>query len=110
MPEKRLAKFTFTGEEELPELQRGIQAAKLEQYEEARRMIVGVLQRDPSNVTAWLWLAVCMPDRYRRVECLQSALEIQPDNSLIRKALDRMMEEQPSVPPFVKGTMFALMA
>ena len=80
MLESKLADFMYTGDAFVEKLQRGIQAAKQERYEEARELFVDVLRGEPNNVTAWLWLAVCMPDRYRRIECLQSANEIQPDN------------------------------
>jgi len=109
MLESKLADFLYTGDAFVDKLQRGIQAAKQERYEEARQLFVDVLRGEPNNVTAWLWLAVCMPDRYRRIECLQSAHEIQPDNPRICNALERMRKNGSSTPPFSQGTMYSLM-
>jgi len=109
MLESKLAEFTYTSDAFVDQMQRGIKAAKAERYDEAQALFNEVLRGEPNNVTAWLWLAVCMPDRYRRIECLQSAHEIQPDNPLIRSALDRMRTSMKSTPPFAMGTMYSLM-
>lgn len=37
-----------------------------------------VLQRDPSNVVAWLWMAECLPEGQAKQECLRRVTALDP--------------------------------
>jgi hypothetical protein len=37
-----------------------------------------VLQREPSNVVAWLWMAECLPDSDAKQECLSRVTALSP--------------------------------
>ena len=43
--------------------------------------LVSVLQREPENVSAWLWMSRCFQDRENKLRCFRKVLEIDPDNS-----------------------------
>lgn len=48
----------------------------------ARRLLARLLQREPHNVDAWLWLSSAVDDLDRRVECLRRVLAISPHNKI----------------------------
>jgi Tfp pilus assembly protein PilF len=37
-----------------------------------------VLQREPSNVVAWLWMAECLPESAAKQECLSRVTALNP--------------------------------
>jgi Tfp pilus assembly protein PilF len=37
-----------------------------------------VLQREPSNVVAWLWMAECLPESDAKQECLRRVTALSP--------------------------------
>jgi len=37
-----------------------------------------VLQREPSNVVAWLWMAECLPESAAKQECLRRVTALSP--------------------------------
>ncbi len=43
-----------------------------------RKALTWVLQRDPENVAAWLWLANCSEDPRQRAVCLRKVTELDP--------------------------------
>ena len=61
-------------------LQKGIRAARRGYKEPARRLLSQVLQVDPQNEEAWLWLSRVMDTPQERAECLRRVLAIHPDN------------------------------
>lgn len=77
--------------DKVQELQaRGIRAARQGNKEEARRLLQHALRLDPSNETAWLWLASVARNRRERVLMLQKVLELNPENDMALKAVQGM--------------------
>lgn len=70
--------------------ERGIEAAKSGQKEEARKLLQHALRLDPVRDNAWLWLASVAKDKRERLLCLQKVLEINPENELGIKAVQAM--------------------
>lgn len=71
-------------------LEAGIAAARLSQHEEARRLLTQVIEVDPDNELAWLWLAdVVETDEDKRL-CYENVLEINPQNSSAKQGLLRL--------------------
>jgi tetratricopeptide (TPR) repeat protein len=54
---------------------------------QGRALLEKVLERDPGNDRAWLWLSGCVEDSRQRLICLQQALRANPSN---QAALDGM--------------------
>jgi hypothetical protein len=57
---------------------------------QARTLLVEVLNNDPTNDTAWVWMAVVVDTLDLRRECLQEALKHNPRNKTARRALDKL--------------------
>ena len=71
-------------------LKAGITAAKAGRWEQARELLLQVVEVDEQNEQAWLWLSGVVPgDEDRRV-CLENVLTINPDNELAQKGLARL--------------------
>lgn len=70
--------------------ERGIEAAKSGQKDEARKLLQHALRLDPVRDNAWLWLASVAKDKRERLLCLQKVLEINPEHELGLKAVQAM--------------------
>ncbi|MFW5692163.1 MAG: tetratricopeptide repeat protein [Chloroflexota bacterium] len=70
--------------------QRGINAARAGQKDQARKLLQHALRLDPTSDTAWLWLASVARDKRERLLCLQKVLEINPHNETAVKAVQSM--------------------
>ena len=68
-------------------LQQGIVAARAGKREEARALLMQVVEGDERNEQAWLWLAgvVDAPEDIRT--CLQNVLDLNPDNQQAQQGL-----------------------
>jgi tetratricopeptide (TPR) repeat protein len=69
-------------------LKGGIEAAKAGEKDKARRLLEQVVEADPDNETAWLWLSAVLETRVERIRCLETALEINPANQDAKMALE----------------------
>lgn len=68
-------------------LEAGIQAAKAGNRATGRRLLTQVVEADPDNDVAWMWLASCMTTVADRRRCLERVLELDPDNARAKQAL-----------------------
>lgn len=75
-------------------LHQGIQAARTGQKERARRLLMGVIERDEDNLPAWLWLSSVVKALDDRIVCLENVLAIDPAHAAARRGLDRLRKEQ----------------
>jgi hypothetical protein len=57
------------------------------EFKQGRALLERVLERDPKNDRAWVWLSGCVEDPPQRRICLQQALNANPNN---QAALDGM--------------------
>ncbi len=71
-------------------LQQGIAAAKAGDRNTARRLLEEVVDSDPDNELAWIWLASAVTNLKERRACLQRVLQINPQNRRAQEALDKL--------------------
>lgn len=71
-------------------LQQAIAAVRAGRKAEARRLLTQILQADPRHESAWLWMSAVVETDARRVECLQKALTINPDNTAAHRGLAQL--------------------
>lgn len=70
------------------------------QKDEALRIMVGVVQREPDHLEAWMYTARLMPDRDKAIYCLKQVLRIDPSNEQAQFALARLeAHRQPNASP-----------
>jgi twitching motility two-component system response regulator PilG len=70
-------------------LRAGVAAAKAGDKDQARRLLRAVVAHDPSNESAWLWLASVSETPPDAVACLERVLQINPLNERARAGLER---------------------
>jgi hypothetical protein len=72
--------------------------------EAGRKLLVQLLQGNPRNETAWLWLSAIVGDPQKERDCLKQVLVINPDNAVAKRHLaeldQRETASQPEPPPF----------
>ena len=92
-------------------LQKGIRAARRGRKEPARRLLSQVIQAEPDNEEAWLWLARVIDSPHKQAECLSRVVQINPDNRWAAEqlaALQAPAEEtapaEPTAPDFTQPT------
>jgi tetratricopeptide (TPR) repeat protein len=62
--------------------QQGVAALKeRKDKEQGRKLLMQSLKLDPNNDMAWLWLTRAVDDPDKRLQCLDRALSINPDNA-----------------------------
>jgi very-short-patch-repair endonuclease len=76
-----------------------------------RQGLIWVVQRDPTNIPAWLWLGYITEDRKAKLDCYQRVLHLDPANDTARKAIAKyggvptaLPEGSPMVPPTPRQT------
>ncbi|MEW5956079.1 MAG: thermonuclease family protein [Chloroflexota bacterium] len=82
----------------LPTLEQAIAKIKAGDKVTGREYLADILQNDPSNEKAWLWLAAAVESDERRRYCLERVLEINPDNQAARRGL-ATLPPSPAPPP-----------
>ena len=75
-------------------LQRAIQTARAGSRAEARDLFLQVVETDPQNETAWMWLAVLVESLEDRIIACENALTINPSNEKIRSYLLRLQQQE----------------
>lgn len=73
-------------------LERGIQAARAKRREEARQLLLQVVEREPYNEQAWLWLSGVVDDPRDMQVALANVLTINPGHQAARKGLDLLRQ------------------
>ena len=80
-------------------LAEGISHAKAGRREQARDLLLRVVERDERNAPAWLWLSGLVDDPQDRRVALENVLDIDPDNAPARKGLEWLdRQAQPPLP------------
>ncbi|MBP8003029.1 MAG: hypothetical protein KA314_28060 [Chloroflexi bacterium] len=77
-------------------LQQGIQAAKAGDREQARRLLLQLVETDENNEQAWLWLGGVMETWEERRICLENVLALNPDNEVAQRGLARLNAAAPA--------------
>jgi thioredoxin-like negative regulator of GroEL len=73
-------------------LQKGIAAARSGRTLEARSLLEQVVQTDPDNEMAWLWLSGLMTTNQQKCVCLEQVLRTNPENVYARAGLARLQK------------------
>jgi hypothetical protein len=68
-------------------LERAITHVNAGELDQGRSLLEKILEQDPKNDRAWVWLSGCVDDPMQRRICLQQALSANPNN---QAALDGM--------------------
>jgi hypothetical protein len=91
-------------------LEQAIAVIKSGDKAQGRRLLVVVLQEEPRNAKAWLWMSAVVDDPERRRKSLLTVLEIEPENELAKKGLARFgwLEEEVAAPAPAPPTSDAL--
>jgi hypothetical protein len=74
-------------------LQKGIRAAKRGKKEPAQHLLTQVVQADPNNEEAWMWLARVVEDPVQKADCLQHILNLNPNNQWAAEQLQALQTE-----------------
>jgi hypothetical protein len=61
-------------------LQRAITHINAGELDQGRALLEKILEQDPKNDRAWVWLSGCVEDPMQRRICLQQALSANPEN------------------------------
>ena len=74
-------------------LAQGIAAARAQQKKQARDLLERVIEADPYNEQAWLWLSGVVDTHEERRICLDNVLAINPQNEMAQAGL-RKLDQQ----------------
>ena len=85
-------------------LQKGINAAKAKQVAEARSILKQVVELEPRNETAWLWLSSVVETDEQRIVCLENVLAINPANKVAQKGLSVLRQKATTIKPLPEAT------
>ena len=77
----------------------GIAHAQAGRREQARELLLRVVECDERNVSAWLWLSGLVDDLQDRRVALENVLAIDPDNAPARKGLEWLDRQTPQPLP-----------
>jgi tetratricopeptide (TPR) repeat protein len=83
-------------------LQHGIAALRAGDKAKARQLLAGAIQKEPHNAQAWLWLSGAVNNDKERLECLNRALAIDPNNKSAQRGLAALRQDQAIRPTEVK--------
>lgn len=75
-------------------LQRGIQAARQGRRSEAREFLLQVVEVEPDNATAWIWLTGLVDSLEDQLIACENALALDPSNEKVRAYLYRLLSQQ----------------
>lgn len=89
---------TFTSTEKKSLLQQGIAAARSGRSAEALQILERVVQIEPENEMAWLWLSGLMRSNQEKRACLENVLKANPENVYARAGLTRLQDTSPMAP------------
>jgi tetratricopeptide (TPR) repeat protein len=80
-------------------MQEGIRYVRDNQMNEAYRVFREVVNRDPNNEYAWIWVSQTSTDRREKREAIDRAFAINPNSQHARQALARLEQEEAVAAP-----------
>lgn len=86
-------------------LQEGIRAAKGGQVEKARQILKRVIEQEPHNEVAWLWLSGVIETDEQRMTCLENVLAINPDHQAAQRGLQALRQKAMMIKPLPEEAM-----
>ncbi|NLX08982.1 MAG: hypothetical protein GXY36_04955 [Chloroflexi bacterium] len=89
-------------------LHHAVQLAQAGSRDEARQLLRQIVQNEPNNEMAWLWLASVAADQTEYIRALREVLRINPTNQQARDHLADFEREfgtqPPATPPYITPT------
>lgn len=82
-----------------PMLSQAIQAIAESDYETARQLLTQILERDPNDERAWLWMSQVVSTAGERAFCLRQVLRIDPEHELAARGLAALEGEHLTAAP-----------
>ncbi|MFZ6028745.1 MAG: hypothetical protein ACOYYS_13600 [Chloroflexota bacterium] len=73
-------------------LDQAIQLIKAGQKAQARELLLRLLESNPSNENAWLWLTQCLPNDAQRIAALERCLKYNPNSERAQKGLAQLRQ------------------
>jgi hypothetical protein len=80
------------------DLQQAIVYIKSGNRTAGQELLVRVIRSDPQNEMAWLWMTVTLDDPQQKKHCLQTVLQINPDNQMARRGLAQLEPSSGELP------------
>lgn len=80
-------------------LQQGIALAKAGRHEEAREILLKVVDLDERNEMAWLWISGVVDNDDDRAIALENVLQINPNNEWAKRGLASLGRAWPGNAP-----------
>ncbi len=74
-------------------LRAGIAAARRGEREQARDLLMQVIEQDENNPLAWLWLSGVVESLEDQEVCLENVLTLDPDNEAARRGLESVRQK-----------------
>lgn len=78
-------------------LNQAIQLVRQGQKFEAQRILQEIIKTEPQNIQAWFWYVETCATTERRIQVLESCLNMNPGNTQVEKALQQFRNSQPPV-------------
>lgn len=75
-------------------LQRAIQAARAGRREAARDLLIDLVETDPENEMAWMWLSGLVDSLEDKIIACENVLTINPSNEKVRLYLTQLQKQQ----------------
>lgn len=79
-------------------LEQAIRAARSGRKTEARGLLIKLVEEQPRNETAWVWLSGLVDDLEDKIIACENVLAINPANQQVRAYLDHLLEQQERQP------------
>lgn len=76
-------------------LQRSVAAIKAGDKAEARRLLGRIIQQNPRDERAWLWMSGAVDTAKERLTCLNKVLDINPHNETAQRGLAALQKNPP---------------
>jgi len=77
-------------------LEQAVAYIKAGDLENGRQLLIQLIQQNPRDENAWLWMSRCVPTVEQKRECFRRALAINPKNEMAQKALEKLSSPTPS--------------
>lgn len=78
-------------------LQQGVDAARAGRRLDARAIFLRVVEVEPQNEMAWMWLTGLVDDLEDKIIACENVLMINPDNRKVESYLDRLLKQRAAV-------------
>ncbi len=86
------------------DLGRAIRAARAGQRTEARDLLLKVVEVDPRNEMAWIWLTGLVDQLEDKIIACENVMTLNPANERVRAYLNQLLEQQnPETAPHLSG-------